>query len=117
IKDRAPETVLGTIRRFKVNFLCAVPLLANSLSTGLNRKVAQQKPVKRAAFKLMKGISLALQDVAPAFGMDFARKVLFKSVNAQLLGQDMTCVILGGSHTPREHMRNIAALGYFTTCG
>ncbi len=117
IKDRAPETVLGTIRRFRVNFLCAVPLLANSLSTGLNRKVAQQKPVKRAAFRLMKGLSLALQDVAPAFGMDFARKVLFKSVNAQLLGPDMNCVILGGSHTPREHMRNIAALGYFTTCG
>ena len=35
----------------------------------------------------------------------------------QLLGPDVNCVILGGSHTPREHMRNIAALGYYTVCG
>ncbi|MDD2561803.1 MAG: aminotransferase class I/II-fold pyridoxal phosphate-dependent enzyme [Eubacteriales bacterium] len=49
--------------------------------------------------------------------MDFARKVLFKSVVSQLLGPDVNCVILGGSHTPREHMRNIAALGYYTISG
>ena len=117
IKDRTPETILGTMRRFKVNFLCAVPLLANSLSTGLNKKVAKEKPVKRAAFKVMKAISLSLQNIAPRFGMDFARTVLFKSVNAQLMGPDVKCVILGGSHTPREHMRNIAALGYYTISG
>jgi 8-amino-7-oxononanoate synthase/acyl carrier protein len=117
IKDRAPETILGAMRRFKVNFLCAVPVLANSLSNGLNKKVAQQKPLKRYAFKLMKLLSLGLQSVAPRFGMDFGRKVLFKSVNAQLLGPDVDVIILGGSHTPREHMRNIAALGYYTICG
>ncbi|MGI6694687.1 MAG: aminotransferase class I/II-fold pyridoxal phosphate-dependent enzyme [Christensenellales bacterium] len=117
IKDRAPETILSTMRRFKVNFLCAVPLLANSLSAGLNKKVASEKPFKRFAFKAMKGLSLGIQSVAPGFGMDFARKVLFKSVVAQLLGPDVNCVILGGSHTPREHMRNIAALGYYTISG
>ena len=117
IKDRAPETILGAMRRFHVNFLCAVPVLANSLSTGLNKKVALQKPVKRVVFKVMKGLSLGLQDIAPGFGMDFARKVLFKSVNAQLLGPDVNCIVLGGSHTPREHMRNLAALGYYTISG
>jgi len=117
IKDRAPDTILGAMRRFRVNFLCAVPVLANSLSAGLNKKVAAQPPLKRAAFKIMKGLSLGLQNVVPAFGMDFARNVLFKSVNAQLLGPDVNCVILGGSHTPREHMRNIAALGYYTISG
>ncbi len=117
IKDRAPETILGAMRRFKVNFLCAVPLLANSLSVGLNKKVAKEKAVKRIAFKAMKGISLGLQNIVPRIGMDFARKVLFKSVVSQLLGPDVNCVILGGSHTPREHMRNIAALGYYTVSG
>ena len=117
IKDRAPDTILGAMRRFKVNFLCAVPVLANSLSAGLNKKVAAQPPLRRAVFKLMKGLSLGLQNIAPTFGMDFARNVLFKSVNAQLLGPDVNCVILGGSHTPREHMRNIAALGYYTISG
>ena len=65
IKDRAPETILGAMRRFKVNFLCAVPVLANSLSNGLNKKVAQQKPLRRFAFRLMKYLSLGLQSVAP----------------------------------------------------
>ncbi|MDD4080561.1 MAG: aminotransferase class I/II-fold pyridoxal phosphate-dependent enzyme [Eubacteriales bacterium] len=117
IKDRAPDTILHAMRRFRVNFLCAVPLLANSLSVGLNKKVAREKPIKRAAFKAMKGLSLGLQNVVPRFGMDFARKVLFKSVVSQLMGPDVNCVILGGSHTPREHMRNIAALGYYTISG
>ncbi len=117
IKDRAPETILGNMRRFKVNFLCAVPVLANSLSSGLNKKVAAQKPVKRVAFKVMKGISLGLQNIWPEFGMNLAKKALFKSVNAQLLGPDVNCIILGGSHTPREHMRNIASLGYYTVSG
>lgn len=117
IKDRSPETILGNMRRFKVNFLCAVPVLANSLSAGLNKKVAAQKPVKRIAFKVMKGISLGLQNIWPKFGMDFAKNVLFKSVNAQLLGSDVNCIILGGSHTPKEHMQNIASLGYYTISG
>ncbi len=117
IKDRAPETILSAMRRFRVNFLCAVPLLANSLSVGLNRKVAREKPLRRFAFRAMKGLSLGLQNIAPRFGMDFARRVLFKSVVDQLMGPDVNCVILGGSHTPREHMRNIAALGYYTVSG
>ncbi|NLB37959.1 MAG: AMP-binding protein, partial [Clostridiales bacterium] len=117
IKDRAPETILNTSRRFRVSFLCAVPLLANNLSVGLNKKVALQGPRKRAAFKFARGLSLFLQSVAPNFGMDFARNVLFKDVVAQLIGPDIRCVILGGSHTPAEHMRTIAALGYYTVSG
>jgi long-subunit acyl-CoA synthetase (AMP-forming) len=42
IKDRTPETILSTARRFRITILCAVPLLANNLSVGLNKKVAQQ---------------------------------------------------------------------------
>ena len=117
IKDRTPETILSTARRFRITILCAVPLLANNLSVGLNKKVAQQGRKKRAAFKFARGLSLFLQSIAPTFGMDFARNVLFKDVVAQLIGPDVRCVILGGSHTPAEHMRNIAALGYYTVSG
>lgn len=117
IKDRAPETILSTARRFRINLLCAVPLLANNLSVSLQKKIAREKPSKRAAFKFARGLSLFLQSIAPTFGMDFARNVLFKDVVAQILGPDVSCVILGGSHTPEEHMRTIAALGYYTISG
>ncbi|MHC1787108.1 MAG: aminotransferase class I/II-fold pyridoxal phosphate-dependent enzyme [Christensenellales bacterium] len=117
MKDRAPETILTVARRFRITFLCTVPLLANSLSVSLGKKVAQQKASKRAAFKFARWLSLSVQSVAPNLGMDLARKVLFKDVVAQLLGPDVKTIILGGSHTPEEHMRTIAALGYYTVSG
>lgn len=117
MKDRAPETILGTARRFKVTFLCAVPLLANNLSVSLSKKVALEGKKKQAAFKFARQLSLFMQRINPEFGMDFARKVLFKDVVAKILGPDVRCVILGGSHTPEEHMRTISALGYYTISG
>ena len=117
MKDRTPEVILSTARRFKITFLCTVPLLANNLSVSLSKKVAQEGPKKRAMFKFARGLSLFLQKFNPVFGMDFARNVLFKDVVDKLLGPDVRCVVLGGSHTPEEHMRTISALGYFTISG
>ena len=117
MKDRAPETILSTARRFRITFLCTVPLLANSLSVSLNKKVAKEGTKKRAMFKFARGLSLFLQRVHPQFGMDFARNVLFKDVVDKILGPDVRCIILGGSHTPEEHMKTVSALGYFTVSG
>ncbi len=117
MKDRAPETILSVARRFRITFLCTVPLLANSLSVSLGKKVALQKASKRAAFKFARWLSLTAQSISPELGMDLARKVLFKDVVDKLLGPDVKAIVLGGSHTPEEHMRTIAALGYYTVSG
>ncbi|NLA52899.1 MAG: aminotransferase class I/II-fold pyridoxal phosphate-dependent enzyme, partial [Clostridiales bacterium] len=117
MKDITPEVILSTARRFKITFLCTVPLLANNLSVSLSKKVALEGPKKRAMFKFARSLSLFLQKINPDFGMDFARNVLFKDVVDKLLGPDVRCVVLGGSHTPEEHMRTISALGYFTISG
>lgn len=117
LRDRSPQCIQDTARRFRVTHLMAVPLLANHLCVGLNKKVAKEPPIKRALFQAMRGFSLALQSVAPGPGLDFARNVLFRPVVSQLLGPNIRCIILGGSHTPREHMRTLSALGYFTVSG
>ena len=117
LKDRSPKCIQETAQRFKITHLMAVPLLANNLSVALNKKVAKETRFKRAAFKTLRGLSLTLQSIAPGFGLDFARNVLFKSVTSQILGPEVRCVILGGSHTPKEHMRTLSALGYFTVSG
>ncbi len=117
LRDRAPETILSTARRFRVTFLCAVPLLANNLSVSLSKKAALEGKRRYAAFRLARRLSLTLQSVSPELGMDFARRVLFKDVLSRLLGPDLRCIILGGSHTPEEHMRTISALGYYTVSG
>ena len=117
LQNRSPQCIQETSRRFKITHLMAVPLLANNLCVALNKQVAKENRFKRAGFKTLRGLSLALQSVAPGFGLDFARNVLFKSITEQMLGSDVRCIILGGSHTPKEHMRTLSALGYFTVSG
>ncbi len=117
LKDRSPKTIQDTARRFHVTHLLAVPLLANNLSVALNKKVAKEKRFKRAAFKSMKGTSLALQSVNSSLGLGFARKFMFRNVVSQMLGPDIKCIILGGSHTPAKYMRTLSALGYYVVSG
>ncbi len=116
-KDRSPQTLLETCRTLKVQMVVAVPLLINNLSVALGKKVAKEPKAKRTAFAAMKWLSIAVQTVAPHAGLRFARNVLFKQVIAQLLGPQIRCILVGGGHTPAEHMRTISALGYYTSCG
>ncbi len=117
MKDRAPQTIVDTATRFRIELLLAVPLLATNLATGLEKKVAKEPVGKRAAFRLLKGTSLVLQHVAPGLGRTVARRLLFRPVLGKLLGGDVKCIILGGSHTPAEQMQTLSALGYFTVSG
>ena len=117
LHDRSPKCIQETAQRFRITHLMAVPLLANNLCVALNKKVAKESRFRRAAFKTLRGLSLTLQSIAPGFGLDFARNIMFKSVVSQILGPDVRCIILGGSHTPKEHMRTLSALGYFTVSG
>ena len=117
LRDRSPKTIQETAQHFHITHLLAVPLLANNLSVALNKKVAKEKRFKRVAFKSMKGTSLALQSVSPSLGLDFARRFMFKNVVSQILGTDIKCIILGGSHTPSKHMRTLSALGYYAVSG
>ena len=117
LKDRAPKTIMTTAQRCQPHLIVAVPLLANNLCTSLKKKLAKKPLVTRAAFSAMTGISLGAQRVAPSAGLAFAEKKLFKGLLCQALGTEVQCVILGGSHTPVEHLRMLNALGYYTVCG
>lgn len=117
LKDRAPTTIVETARRCRVEMMITVPLLANNLCITLRKKLAKESGLKRGLFAAMKGISLGVQNVAPAFGLWLAEKVLFKSVVEKALGSQLRVIILGGSHTPTEHLRLLNALGYYTVCG
>lgn len=117
LKDRTPQTIVETARRFRINLLIAVPLLANNLSINLRKKVAREGRMKRWLFWTMYSLSLTVQRVAPTLGITFAEKVLFSGILNQLLGTDVDSIILGGSHTPSEHLKMLTALGYYTVCG
>ena len=117
LRDRAPSTIVETIRRCNVEMMVTVPLLANNLCATIQKKLAKESRFKRVMFNAMKGLSLGVQALAPTFGLWLAAKVIFKSVTSNALGSQVRVIILGGSHTPSEHLKLLNALGYYTFCG
>lgn len=117
LKDRTPKTILETSRRFQPELVVAVPLLANNLCNSLRKQVAKESRTKRAWFASAKNLSLNLQRIAPEAGLWFAEKILFRRITKNLLGTEIQCIILGGSHTQQEQLKLLNALGYYTVCG
>lgn len=117
LKDRAPATIMETSQRCRVELLVTVPLLANNFCTSIQKKVAKEKWAKRTAFAAMKGLSIGVQSVAPKLGLALAQNVLFKGILNKALGNQLKVMLVGGSHTPGEHLKLLNALGYCTLGG
>ncbi|MBO4500636.1 MAG: AMP-binding protein, partial [Clostridia bacterium] len=116
LKDRAPQTILETARKCDAKVILTVPLLVNSISSTIKKRVAEQSAFKRGAFKVMQSISLTCQRINPLWGLKVGKK-LFKSVNKNLFGDGFMEFVVGGAHTPEEHLRTVNALGYAVTVG
>lgn len=116
LRDRAPQTIAKTAKICRITQIVAVPILANNLCRSLLANVKKQGFFKRVAFNLMTRVSLAGQHLMPVAGQKLAAR-MFRSVRAQLLGNDMQSIILGGSHTDPETMKVLNAIGYYTVCG
>ena len=117
LPDRTPESILKVCQRFQPHLLIVVPLMGNNLVRTLERKLKRQPSSQRTKFNLARDFSLKLQRIAPDFGLRFAQKRLFASVNRQLLGTEVKCIILGGGHTPKHTLKTLNALGYSTITG
>ncbi|MCQ2457799.1 MAG: aminotransferase class I/II-fold pyridoxal phosphate-dependent enzyme [Clostridia bacterium] len=117
LKDRTPDSIRSACAHFKPELVVVVPLVGTNLCRGLEKELRKQSVFRRGMFRVMKGFSLALQTVAPDAGLNFAMKKMFRSVDSKLLGDEIKCVIFGGSHAPKEVLRTMNALGYYTTSG
>ncbi len=111
IPDRAPESVLETSRRFGVTHIPSVPLMWNNIIKKVLAEVAKASPVKRAVFKAMVNLSLAVQTVSPVKGQKFACRKLFKSLHEKLLGTAIHSVAYGGAYLSPENNRLLTAFG------
>ncbi len=116
LKDRAPQTILSTCQKCKVELIMAVPLLVNSLSVTVKKRLAKEKAYRRALVHAMMGISIFAQRISPMMGLSVGKK-LFHSINKNLFGDSLRLIIAGGSHTPEEHLRTMHALGYAVIIG
>ncbi len=116
LKDRAPQTILSTCRKTKVQMILAVPMLANGISSGVMKNLEKQSPINRAAFKLMQKRSLDAQKKDPRKGLELAHKI-FSKVNANLFGDSLIQIVVGGAHIPAKHAKLLNSLGYAVTVG
>lgn len=117
MKNRTPESIFDNCRKYGVTLLVAVPLLINNVCLGVNKKVKNKGKRAFALFSFLKWLSLFLQFISPDFGMYLAKNKLFTKATDNLFGRKLSVIILGGSHTPNEHLRTITAMGYFTVVG
>ena len=116
LKDRAPQTILETCRKCRVEMILCVPLLANGIAAGVMKEVARQSAVKRFGFRVLQELSLAAQELNPRWGLRVGHR-LFRSVNAKLFGDSLLQIVVGGARMPKEYLRTLNALGYAVTVG
>ncbi|MBR3098707.1 MAG: aminotransferase class I/II-fold pyridoxal phosphate-dependent enzyme [Clostridia bacterium] len=117
LQDRTPDSILKTCQRLKPHLIVVVPLVGTSLAKALKKNIKKQPAVKRGLFHVMSAISLGAQLIAPDKALRFAEKKLFASVTKNMLGTDVECIILGGSHTPTSTLRALNSVGYCTITG
>lgn len=116
LKDRAPETIKGTCQKTGVQFILTVPLLVNTVASGIDATLKAGGAKLKIAFAVMKWMSLTMQRISPMAGLKLGKK-LFGSVLDKIFGRDLELVVVGGSHMPLETLKTINALGYHTVEG
>ena len=116
LKDRAPQTIVQTVRRCKVSQIVTVPLLANNLTKTFYANLASQNFAVRGIVKALIGYSLFIQSIFPRYGLSSAGR-LFYAMRKKMLGTHIKSIVLGGSHADPESLRLLNAMGYFTVCG
>ena len=116
LKDRAPQTIMQTVKRCKVSQIVTVPLLANSLTKSFYATLANQNGAVQWMIKSLLNFSIFLQGLFPRYGHRFANRV-FRATQKKMLGTHIKSIVLGGSHADPEALRLMNALGYFTVCG
>ena len=117
LKDRAPQTIQETCKRFRVTNLIVVPLLLNNLTNGLWKKAKQEGRSKEILLKTLFALSNGIQRLLPRRGPDIAARFLMKSIQRRLLGDSIRTVLVGGSHIPSKTLKTVNALGYYPMPG
>ena len=116
LKDRAPQTIIQTVKRCKVSQIVTVPLFANSLTKSFYATLANQNFAMRALVKSMISYSIFIQSIFPKQGHRAAQH-LFHYMRRKMLGTHIKSIVLGGSHADPEALKLLNAMGYFTVCG
>ena len=111
LKDYAPNTILNTIRRHNVTHVFAVPLLWNTITKEVTKKIDALDDKKRNKVDKWLARSIKLQDINSQLGMQISRKI-FKEVVDKTLGTSIKFLISGGGAIAEKTLYLINGIGY-----
>ena len=116
------QSIQFVCKRIGVTHFFAIPLVWNKTVAALEREVAKQGKTEK--FNKAIRFSNNLQNAFPAFGSFVARKILFRKVRRQLMGERLTFLISGGGFIAPRTLEVLNGLGYsiysgygLTECG
>ena len=116
------QSIQFVCKRAGVTHFFAIPLVFNKVVEALEREVEKQGKTEK--FNKAIRFSNKLQTSFPKLGPVIARKIIFKSIRRQLLGEKLMFIICGGGFTAPRTLEVMNGLGYsiypgygLTECG
>ena len=109
------QTIQYVCKRLGVTHFFAIPLVWNKTVAALEREVEKQGKTK--TFNKAIKFSNKLQNIFPLLGPVFVRKVLFKKVRRQLMGEKLAFLISGGGFISPRTLEVLNGLGYSIYAG
>ena len=109
------QSIQFVCKRVGVTHFFAIPLVWNKTVAALEREVAKQGKTEK--FNKAIKFSNKLQNIFPLLGPVFVRKVLFKKVRRQLMGEKLAFLISGGGFIAPRTLEVLNGLGYSIYAG
>ena len=109
------QSIQFVCKRIGVTHFFAIPLVWNKTVAALEREVAKQGKTEK--FNKAIRFSNKLQNIFPLLGPVIVRKLIFKKIRRQLMGEKLTFLISGGGFIAPRTLEVLNGLGYSIYAG
>ena len=109
------QSIQFVCKRVGVTHFFAIPLVWNKTVAALEREVAKQGKTEK--FNKAIKFSNKLQNIFPLLGPIIVRKIIFKKVRRQLMGERLAFLISGGGFIAPRTLEVLNGLGYSIYAG
>ena len=109
------QSIQFVCKRVGVTHFFAIPLVWNKTVAALEREVAKQGKTEK--FNKAIKFSNKLQNIFPLLGPVIVRKIIFKKIRRQLMGENLAFLISGGGFIAPRTLEILNGLGYSIYAG
>ena len=111
LKNYAPQTILGTVRKHEVTHIFAVPVLWEKIYASAIAKIKERGD--KTYRKFLRGMKLVS---VPVIGR-LIKRFAFRQIRENIFGESVCFMINGGGYISENAMRFMNGIGYFLTNG